>query len=185
MSRLAEEIVEEWLNRQGYFTIRGLKIGVDEIDLLAIRPREHGSLERRHIEVQASSRPVSYISRVPKEIQKKTGRAGGSAKRTREELMVGVNEWVEKKFHKPNKSNLMQSLAPGPWSMELVVHKVKLEYELKLLRAKGVKIIRLCTVITDLRRTGPVQSACGGDLLELVQIGANPKVFKAKVRTKD
>jgi hypothetical protein len=32
MALLAEEIVEEWLNRQGYFTIRGIKKGVHEID---------------------------------------------------------------------------------------------------------------------------------------------------------
>ena len=33
MALLAEELVEEWLNRQGYFTIRGIKFGVHEIDL--------------------------------------------------------------------------------------------------------------------------------------------------------
>ena len=31
MALLAESLVEEWLNRAGYFTIRGLKHGVDEI----------------------------------------------------------------------------------------------------------------------------------------------------------
>ncbi len=36
MALLAEEVVEEWLNRNGYFTIRGIKVGVDEIDTLAI-----------------------------------------------------------------------------------------------------------------------------------------------------
>jgi hypothetical protein len=50
MALLAEELVEEWLNRQGYFTIRGIKLGVHEIDLLAIR--SHGSeLECRQLEV--------------------------------------------------------------------------------------------------------------------------------------
>jgi len=39
MSLLAEEIVEEWLNRDGYFTIRGIKLGVHEIDLLALKVR--------------------------------------------------------------------------------------------------------------------------------------------------
>jgi hypothetical protein len=34
---LAEDLVEEWLNRQGFFTIRGVKEGVDEMDLLATR----------------------------------------------------------------------------------------------------------------------------------------------------
>lgn len=173
MSRLAEEIVEEWLNRQGYFTIRGLKVGVDEIDLLAIRPRADSSLECRHIEVQASSQPVSYISAVPKKIQKETGRARSSTKRTHEELRIGVREWAEKKFLKPNKIKLMHSLAPGPWSRELVVHKVKLEDELGLIRVQGVEIIRLATIIKDLLKTGPIKSACGNDLLELVQIGSN------------
>ena len=66
MALLAEEIVEEWLNRQGYVTIRGIKMGVHEIDLLAVKWLENGKVECRHIEVQASMRPVSYISRVPK-----------------------------------------------------------------------------------------------------------------------
>jgi len=85
MALLAEEIVEEWLNRQGYFTIRGIKMGVQEIDLLAVKWRMDGKAECRHIEVQASMRPVSYISRVPKEEQK-AGRAANSAKRSDEEL---------------------------------------------------------------------------------------------------
>jgi hypothetical protein len=74
MALLAEELVEEWLNRLGYFTIRGLKVGVHEIDILAVRPI--GSrLECRQIEAQASVRPISYISPVPKDVQKATGRA--------------------------------------------------------------------------------------------------------------
>ena len=51
MALLAEEIVEEWLNRQGYFTIRGIKIGVQEIDMLAVRFKGEGVPECRHIEV--------------------------------------------------------------------------------------------------------------------------------------
>ena len=53
MALLAEEIVEEWLNRQGYFTIRGVKVGVHEIDLLAVKWQKDGKAECRHIEVQA------------------------------------------------------------------------------------------------------------------------------------
>ena len=62
MSILAEEIVEEWLNRKGYFTIRGVKLGNDEIDILAIK-LVGKEVECRHIEIQASMRPVSYISK--------------------------------------------------------------------------------------------------------------------------
>ena len=52
MSLLGEEVVEEWLNRNGYFTIRGIKVGVDEIDILAIRP-----LPRRQVRVPAYRGP--------------------------------------------------------------------------------------------------------------------------------
>lgn len=37
MALIAEEVVEEWLNQQGYFTIRGIKIGVHEMDILAVK----------------------------------------------------------------------------------------------------------------------------------------------------
>jgi hypothetical protein len=42
MALLAESLVEEWLNRKGYFTIRGLKHGLGEMDLLAVRPESAG-----------------------------------------------------------------------------------------------------------------------------------------------
>ena len=60
MSLLAESLVEEWLNRAGYFTIRGARFGVNELDLLAVRPGPSGP-EVRHIEVQVSTNPIAYI----------------------------------------------------------------------------------------------------------------------------
>ena len=88
MALLAEEIVQEWLNRLGYFTIRGVRLGVDEIDLLAVRFVE-GLPECRHIEVQASMRPISYISRVPK-VDQRAGVRPNSASRTDQQLIDGV-----------------------------------------------------------------------------------------------
>ncbi|MEO8047206.1 MAG: hypothetical protein ABI684_07970 [Nitrospirota bacterium] len=67
-------------------------MGVQEIDLLAVKWQMDGKTECRHVEVQASMRPVSYISSVPKEAQK-AGRAANSAKRSDEELIQGVEEW--------------------------------------------------------------------------------------------
>ncbi|SDJ83953.1 hypothetical protein SAMN05428973_106364 [Duganella sp. OV510] len=32
MALLAESLVDEWLNRKGFFIVRGLKHGVGEID---------------------------------------------------------------------------------------------------------------------------------------------------------
>lgn len=172
MALLAEEIVEEWLNRSGYFTIRGIKVGVHEIDLLAVKPATHsnGAVECRHIEVQASMRPVSYISRVPVEIQK-TGRAANSAKRSDDELVKGVAEWVHKKFRHPGKVSLMRSLWNRDWSSELVINNVKSEDEVRLIESHGIKITRLPEVIADLASRG-TYSAAGADFLDLIHMGA-------------
>lgn len=169
MALLAEELVEEWLNRQGYFTIRGIKFGVHEIDLLAIRPQGR-QLECRHVEVQASVRPVSYLTKVPRSVQETEGRASGSAKRrTPEELAAGVQEWVEKKFFMPEKQRLRTNLAPGPWSLELVVHKLKYPEELPLIRQHGIITHALSDVVQSLKAlNGKIAAAAGAAFADLV-----------------
>ena len=172
MALLAEELVEEWLNRYGFFTIRGIKIGVQEIDLLAIGFKD-GETICRHIEVQASVRPISYISALPKEIQKATGRSSHNAKeRSPVEISQGVEKWVEKKFLLPEKEQLRENLFHGNWIFELVVHQVKYEDELKLIEKHGILIHRLDDIISELSSSKTiVTGASGSDLLELILLG--------------
>ena len=173
MALLAEEIVEEWLRREGYFTIRGIKLGVHEIDLLAVRYRSGQAVECRHIEVQASVRPVSYISKVPK-LKQREGRSANSAKRSQDELHDGVSEWVNTKYNRPDKVTLRASLWPGKWSTELVINKVKSEDEVKLIESHGVSIIRLLDIVKSLGKQGsPIGCASGGDFVELLHLGAD------------
>lgn len=174
MARLAEEVVEEWLNRQGYFTIRGAKVGVHEIDLLAIRQSDSG-IERRHIEVQASSNPMSYFSKVPREVRLATGRAGNNAKqRSEQELVSGVGEWVHTKFLLPEKEALRQELSPGQWSFELAVHKLKYPRELEMISSHGVVIHRLEDIVRELSTDHfRIAKAAGADLVELVLLGSD------------
>lgn len=174
MALLAEELVEEWLRRQGYFTIRGIKIGVHEIDLLAVAWRKEGKVECRHIEVQASMRPMSFISKVPKSLQRE-GRAANSAKRSEEELERGVAEWVHTKFGRPEKVALMRSLWNGEWSRELVLNIVKSEAEVDLIRQHGVSVMWLSDIIGSLEKGDfPVQSASGADFVDLLHMGKSP-----------
>lgn len=60
MAILAESLVDEWLNRDGYFTVRGVRDGVEEIDILGVRPGKK-ALEGRHVEVQVSL-PIMRIT---------------------------------------------------------------------------------------------------------------------------
>src|SRR4030042_7019296 len=111
MALLGEEVFEEWLNRNGYFTIRGIRVGVDEIDSLAIRPLPDGRHECRHVEVQVSINPISYITKVPAAIRKQTGIAAHSAKkRDTTQLVQGVHEWIDAKFNLPRKAELRNRL---------------------------------------------------------------------------
>jgi len=172
MALLAEEIVEEWLNRNGYFTIRGIKLGVHEIDLLAIAVNEH-SIDARHIEVQASVRPVSYLCPLPKNIQKETGRKPMSMKqRTPKELADGVTEWVNKKYYHEVKERMRKSLFQGEWKYELVVHNIKFPEELELIEQHNIKVHRLDDIVMNLAEGKTIiRSASGSDLLELVILG--------------
>ncbi|MDG1071445.1 MAG: hypothetical protein P8P32_07530 [Akkermansiaceae bacterium] len=170
MALLAEEIVQEWLNRLGYFTIRGVRLGVDEIDLLAVRFVE-GLPECRHIEVQASMRPISYISRVPK-VDQRAGVRPNSASRTDQQLIDGVAEWVDKKFFKPKKKDFISGIFPNSWTSELVLNNVKSEEEVQLIAEHGIIIHRLPDVVAQMKDCeGPIKSASGADFFDLITLG--------------
>lgn len=108
-------------------------------------------------------RPVTYISRVPKELQL-TGRAANSAKeRGSADLKKGVGEWIEQ---------AMQSLHPGPWSPELVINKVKSEDEVSLIKEHKVKILRLIDIVMALAtQKFEIQAAAGADIIDLIGMG--------------
>jgi hypothetical protein len=177
MALLAEEVVEEWLNRQGYFTIRGAKKGVQEMDLLAVRFTDSG-IECRHLEVQASVNPISYLTPLPKDVREKTGRGPANPKhRSDDELRRGVGEWVQKKYDHPGKQKARERLAPGPWSRELVVGRLKYEVERTMIADAGVTVRNLSDVFADLKRRGPLlEGAAGTHLVELVELTAAPSL---------
>lgn len=177
MSLMGEEVVDEWLNRTGFFTIRGIRLGIQEIDLLAFKPDPKGRHVCRHIEVQMSTNPIAYISKVPKAIQKAKGIGPDNAKtRTLAELQSGIREWIEKKFDHPRKVALRKKLFPGQWSRELVVNVVKHPEEIEQFEKAGVTVIRFEDVLKQMDRdSNVISTASGGDLLTLMQLGRQAK----------
>src|SRR5712692_3971350 len=100
MALIAEEIVQEWLNRKGYFTIRGIKLGNHEIDILAVRV-SNKKVECRHVEVQVSHRPVAYVT------------DSSPKNKTPEQLRNCVDKWIQKKFQLPQKLAIKSKLVRG------------------------------------------------------------------------
>ena len=153
MALLDEQLVEEWLNRQNFFTIRGIKSGNDEIDLLAIRPTPEG-MEYWHVEVQISYRPVNYI-----------GGDKNARKRNKKELRAGVEQWVAKKFTSPRKVKRRNEILSDASWRKFIVHAVlKDEAELTIMEELGVELIPYKRVLEDLRadKQGKSSSAASG-----------------------
>jgi hypothetical protein len=175
MALLAETLVEEWLNRQGLLTVRGVKEGVDEMDNLAVRaPSDAGEKpEAWHVEVQASFRPNNYIAKLTKRLQKELGK-GPSAAIKREPEMVAecVTGWIERKYELPKKVRRREYFWPGlTWRRQLVHAVVKNPEELEEFKRQGIELISLQTVLQDLcppDRPAFTASA-GGDLADLIQ----------------
>ncbi len=162
MSLLGEEVVEEWLNRSGYFTIRGIKTGNSQMDILAIKPLPRGKHDCRHIECQLSIRPVSYIT------------IHNAKKLDDAELMPHVSGWLHNKhnkFDKPKMVDLRQRLCPGKWTKELVLGNVKHEQEINLFKKHGIGVHRLTDILLEMAKGNTVvQSATGADLFDLMRI---------------
>lgn len=120
MALIAEELVEEWLNRKFYFTIRGLKQGVHEMDLLAIR-LDGDRIQRHHYEVSVSMNPVGYITSLTRADQAELGvnNSGSAAKRSELILRQSVEAWVEKKFRHPIRIAMRDKCLPG-WKADVV-----------------------------------------------------------------
>lgn len=142
MALFDEQLVEEWLNRNNYFTMRGIKVGVDEIDLLAIK-YINGVAEHKHVEVQVSYNPIGYI-----------GGDANARKRTEEEIKEGVKQWVAKKFTGAKKVQKRNAIVPDvAWQFVFVHGVVRDKTELEYMRELGVETVAykeiLDVLITD------------------------------------
>ena len=161
MALVAETLVEEWLNRKGYFTIRGIKTGQSEIDLLAASFRE---LDALHVEVTVSAYPIAYI-----------GPPASAKKRTPEEVKAGAEEWFVKKFQ-GNKGQVVgrrEELCPDRnWRLMLVYGNLKYPEELASIEDCGVEVKYIGEILEELRerkRTFATSSEASG-IAELFDI---------------
>ena len=171
MSLLSETLVDEWLNRQGFLTMRGIKnAGVDEIDLLGVRPCPQG-LDAWHVEAQISFNPVGYITQLCKAEQKRSGRKSGSAvTRSPELLQESVHEWVHKKFNSPKKIKLREKVWPNLKWKNVFVHGIaRHPEELALIRASGVELICFRTVLEYLNAKKGLTGASGTDISDIIR----------------
>jgi len=118
MSYLCEEIVEEWLNRKGYFPSVESRLR-DEIDILA--NSSHSQMESMNAAISkllSQSTRSPTFSKVPKALQKE--RASGKQRQEtgQAQLRQGVAEWIERKFNHEGKVT-WATPCPGNWTKRI------------------------------------------------------------------
>ena len=174
MALLAEQLVDEWLNRKGFFTVRGIREGVDEIDLLGVRPSKDNSnkLEAWHVEVQVSFNPNAYISKLSKEHMKELGVSSKNSAKARptELLQRTVADWVDGKFSKKRKKKMREDRWAGlDWQFKLVHAVAKYPVELEMIASHNIELVPLEIVLHDLEATdGEMRGYSGTDILEII-----------------
>ena len=164
MAILAESVVEEWLNRQRFFTIRGAKKGRNEMDVLAVRQEPTGVITGWHVEVQVGFGPIGYI----------TLWKGHSvvAHRTDEVMVDCVKKWVEKKFLSENIRELRERLwGQVEWSFHLVHGVARYPAELELIGNHGVTLHPFYGVLESLCADGEklLTGSSGGDMADIIR----------------
>ncbi len=162
MAQSHEKLVEEWLRRNRYFTIRSARIGYSEIDLLALKvekTEKDGKLidkiVRRHIEVQISLKPVSYITQ------------NHAKKRTPEQIEKDVDSWVHKKYFSHTRQEIRDAFWGGgttleDWNFDFVHYVIKEPIEIELIKKKGINIITFENIVKDLRKDDNLGTARRG-----------------------
>ena len=176
MSLIAESIVDEYYNYNGFFTIRGAKQGVNEIDLLAIKVSNKNKIQAFHIEVQVSLNPVSYISSLTDDVAKKLGAKSRSSaiKRANEDLRECVKAWIDKKYNQPVKVKARKRLYPiQKWEYIFVHGIVKEPNELDFMEELGIKTINIREMIDELisaRLKKHKTSSVGREIINLISL---------------
>ena len=91
---LAEELVQEWLIRKKYFTVKNLKSTNNrELDLLGVKFEENNETSLIHVEVSVHCNPIGWLCRFESVF---------TGNRNEQEIKSALENWVERKFKGDN-----------------------------------------------------------------------------------
>ena len=172
MALIAEELVEEWLNQQKYFTIRNLKSGNNEIDLLGVKLNGKSNKELVHVEVMVPHNPMSWYCRVKHK---------SAASRSPEVIKSEVDAWVARKYKSEKKQLMRSNLIPhtnaDDWRM-MFVHGILTDQNHKVMeymKELGINIISIKKIMLELQENdGNVLTGGNGrEISNLISIYEN------------
>ncbi len=138
---IIENIVAGWFNSKGYFLIKNLKIGVNEMDILAVKLGDDQKVnDAIHIEVQCSSNPIGYIGGTP-----------SAKKRDAIGVEEGVVAYIDKKFNNPKITEVINSLIGNNYRKMFICGNLKEEETIKYFEKNGIKVMRVWQIFKELK----------------------------------
>mgnify|MGYP001594322883 CR=1 FL=1 len=138
---IIENIVANWFNSKGYFLIKNLKVGVNEIDILAIKLNNEQKVDDSiHIEVQCSSKPIGYI-----------GGSKSAKKRSASEIKLGVMTYIDKKFNKKKIKNVIEKLIGNKYRKMFICGRLKDESTIKYFEKNGIEVMRVWQIFKEIK----------------------------------
>lgn len=133
----SEQFVASAFQSLGYFVIQGLKVGVREADLLAIRIN-NGKPEYYHIEIQVSHNPVGVL------------RAQSKFGQTAKNPMKAAKDFINKKFLQKDLVKAIEKCLGTRQYKRIFVHGILKETEqLRILKKRGIECIALESLLSE------------------------------------
>lgn len=169
MSDLIADVVGEWLCLKGYFIIRGLKVGLNEVDVLAIKPRDGKITEAAHYEISIGVNPVGYLGEP------------SARRQTEAEVRGSVARFVVKKYTNANTVKLIERLVGKKCARYFVTGNRKHEMEIIALREHGIKVIPVTQVLTELRDLRHRKKARKGNAPEFLETSSAQRYYQLLV----
>ncbi len=133
----AESLVGAALQSIGYLVIQGIKIGVREIDFLAVK-KVGDKLEYFHIEVSISYHPIGVL--------RKHAAFGTSG----DDIENSASEYIDKKFFQPKVCQAIKLIFGTDKYKKMFIHGRLKDYkQLEVFKKKGVGCLPLRELIKE------------------------------------
>lgn len=166
MPDLIADLVAEWLCLRGYFVIRGLKVGNNEIDVLAIKPAGGKIAEAAHYEISISTTPIGYLGE------------RSARKQTEEEIRTSVARFVQKKFLNEPTVKLIARLIGKNYTRYFVTGNRKHEMEVVALKQHGIVVVPINQVLDDMRALVKKRKSRKGSNPELLETASAQRYYQ-------
>jgi len=148
---ISQTIVKAAYQSLGYFIIEGIKVGIREIDFLAVKLTNGKNVEERlHIESQISTNPIAPL------------RGQGKIKGAHNDVRAAAEDYVNKKYKNKKVVEVVKKyFGNNNYDKVLVYGKLNRPEQLEMFNKLGVKTIAISELVNKAMAACPTHDLNG------------------------